>query len=63
MPAIYTYIVTETREVPVVATSPAEAISKGDAIFRGLDENPKQDGQGRIMTGPVRVTSVDAREQ
>lgn len=63
MPAIRTYRVTETRQVSVVATSPAEAMQQGDRIFRGLDENPKPDGQGSVMTGPVRVTDCAVSEE
>ena len=62
MPAIRGYRVTETREVHVVATSPVEAAQQADGIFRGLDENPKLDGQGTVLTGPVRVIDISVSE-
>jgi hypothetical protein len=62
MPAVRSYRVTETREVVVTGISPAEAAMNADKVFRGLDENPKTDGQGRPMTGPVRVTDISVSE-
>lgn len=62
MPAFRSYEVEETRQVVVGATSPAEAVQRAEEIFRGLDENPKLDGQNRPITGPVRVTYISARE-
>lgn len=62
MPAVRSYEVEETRQVVVAAISPAEAIQKAEAIFRGLDDNPKLDSQGSVLTGPVRTTYISARE-
>lgn len=58
MAVVRYYVVTQEREVIVEATSPGEAVALSEAVFGG----PRVEAVGHPFGGPVKVTSVSARE-
>lgn len=59
MPTVRTYVVTQTREVKVVATDPADAVKLGDAAFNGVTDSSVIHDTAKLE---IRVTETTARE-
>lgn len=60
MPEIRRYVVTQTRETKVSASSPMEAIGLADKQFGG---EPLPANEAINILKPVRVLSMDVNEE